>query len=62
MELTRECLDEIILAAREVDSGTLTITLQARPEDNRHFDLKLGYEIRRRIRRDDADAKPAQHN
>jgi hypothetical protein len=59
MELTRECLEEIMKAARALDSGSLTITIQARPEDERYFDLKLGYEIRRRIRRNDADTKPA---
>jgi hypothetical protein len=54
MELTKECLDEIMLAARKVENGSLTITIQVRPEDNRSFDLKLGYEIRRRIVRNDA--------
>jgi hypothetical protein len=62
MELTKECLNEIILAARAVDSGSLTITIQVRPEDGRYFDLKLGYETRRRIKRNNADAKPAQHS
>jgi hypothetical protein len=51
MELTQQCIEEIMLAAREVDNGTLTITIQARPEDSQYFDLKLSYEIRRRIRR-----------
>jgi hypothetical protein len=62
MELTKQCIEEIMLAAREVDNGTLTITIQVRPEDGRYFDLKLSYEIRYRIRRNDADAKPAQHS
>jgi hypothetical protein len=61
MELTQECLEAITAAAREVESGTLTIALQARPEDKRSFDLKLSYEIRRRIGRNDADAKTARY-
>jgi hypothetical protein len=61
MELTRECLEEIAAAALAVDNGTLTITIQARPEDSRSFDLKLSYEIRRRIRWNDADTKTTQH-
>jgi hypothetical protein len=60
MELTRECFEAIAEAARKVDNGTITI--QVRPEDNRYFDLKLGYEIRRRMRRNDADAKLAQRS
>jgi hypothetical protein len=60
MELTQQCIEEIVLAARAVDSGSLTVTIQVRPEDGRYFNLKLGYEIRRRIRRNDADTKPAQ--
>jgi hypothetical protein len=62
MELTRECLAAITTAAREVDNGTLVITIQARPEDKRAFDLKLSYDIRLRIGGgDDADAKTARH-
>jgi hypothetical protein len=49
MELTKECLDEIILAAWKVGNGSLTIVIQVRPEDSRYFDLKPGYETRRRI-------------
>jgi hypothetical protein len=59
MELTKECLEEIALCAKEVDTGTLTVTIQARPEDSRYFDLELSYKIRRRIRRNDASTKPA---
>jgi hypothetical protein len=59
MELTKECLEEIARCAREIDNGTLTVTIQARPEDSRYFDLELVYKIRRRIRRNDADAKSA---
>jgi hypothetical protein len=62
MELTKECLEAITAAAREVELGTLTITLQARPEDSQFFDLKLGYEIRRRIGRNDAGTEPARHS
>jgi PHP family Zn ribbon phosphoesterase len=62
IELTRECFEAIAEAARKVDNGTLTITIQVRPEDNRYFDLKLGYETRRRMRRNDADAKPEQRS
>jgi hypothetical protein len=60
MELTQQCIDEIVLAAREVSNGKVIITVQSRPEDDRYFDLKLAYEVRRRIRRNDADAKAAQ--
>jgi hypothetical protein len=51
MELTKQCIEEIVLVAREVESGTLTIVIQARPEDNTCFDLELSCKIRRRIRR-----------
>jgi hypothetical protein len=60
MELTRECIEEIVLAAREVDDGKLVITIQARPEDSRSFDLKCEYEKRHRVRRNDAGAQPAR--
>jgi hypothetical protein len=49
MELTKECLEEITAAAREVEIGTLTITLQARPEDSQFFE------------RNNADAKTARY-
>jgi hypothetical protein len=62
MELTQQCLDEIMLAAREVDNGKLVITVEGRPEDNRNFDIKLAYEIRCRVRRNDADTKAAQRS
>jgi hypothetical protein len=55
MELTKECIDEIILAARQVESGSLTITIQARPEDKRYFDFKCVYEKRYRVGRSNAD-------
>ncbi|GHV79606.1 hypothetical protein AGMMS49944_13970 [Spirochaetia bacterium] len=55
MELTKECIDEIVLAARQVESGSLTITIQARPEDKRFFDMKLAYEKRYRVGRSNAD-------
>jgi hypothetical protein len=46
MELTQQCIDEIIFAAREVESGALTVTIQARPEDKKSFALKCEYEKR----------------
>jgi hypothetical protein len=46
MELTKECIEEIVLAAREVNTGTLTITIQARPEDKKAFQFKCEYEKR----------------
>jgi hypothetical protein len=55
MELTKECHAEIDLAAREVESGSLTITVQARPEDKRFFDFKCVYEKRYRVGRSNAD-------
>jgi hypothetical protein len=60
MELTRECSEKIKEAARAADTGTLAITIQARPEDSRYFDIKLAYEIRHRIRREGAGIKAAQ--
>jgi hypothetical protein len=46
MELTQQCIEEIVRAAREVDSGTLTIIIQARPEDKKSFSMKCEYEKR----------------
>jgi hypothetical protein len=51
MELTKECLEEIVLAAREADSGSVTITVQARPEDKRCYDFKCEYKKQYRIPR-----------
>jgi hypothetical protein len=58
MELTQQCIEEIIRAAREVDSGVLTITIQVRPEDNRAFDFKCEYEKRFRVSRSGKGAIP----
>jgi hypothetical protein len=55
MELTKECIDEIVLASRQIESGSLTITIQARPKDKRSFDMKLAYEKRYRVGRSNAD-------
>jgi hypothetical protein len=68
MELTQQCIDEIVLAAREVENGSLTVTIQARPEDKKSFALKCKYEKRfivsrdgrHRIKLNDADTKAAQ--
>ncbi len=58
MELTQQCIEEIVLAAREVDSGKLIITLEARPEDSRNFDIKCDYTKRFRVSRDGRRATP----
>jgi hypothetical protein len=60
MELTQQCIEEIVLAAREADSGKLVITVQARPEDSRNFDLKCEYEKRYRVFRDSRQAVPTE--
>jgi hypothetical protein len=60
MELTRECIEEIVLAAREVDNGKLVITVQSRPEDSRSFDLKCEFEKRCRVSRDGRKAVPTE--
>jgi hypothetical protein len=62
MELTQECFEAIAEAAHKVDNGTLTITIQTRPEDSRSFDMKLAYEAQHRIKRNDADAKAARRS
>jgi hypothetical protein len=49
MELTQQCIEEIMLAAREAASGKLVITLESRPEDSRNFDLKCEYVKRFRV-------------
>jgi hypothetical protein len=51
MELTKECHEEIDLAARELASGALTIVIQVRPEDKQAFDFKCVYEKRFRVGR-----------
>jgi hypothetical protein len=51
MELTQACFEEIAMAARDVDSGSLKITIQTRPEDRQAFDMRLEYEKRYRIGR-----------
>lgn len=58
MELTQQCIEEIVLAAREAASGKLVITVQSRPEDSRSFDLKCEYEKRYRVSRDGNQAIP----
>jgi hypothetical protein len=58
MELTQQCIEEIVLAAREVDSGTLVITIQTRPEDKRAFTLKCEYEKRYLVNRNGRAAIP----
>jgi hypothetical protein len=58
MELTKECIEEIVLAAREVDNGTLTITIQTRPEDKKAFQFKCEYEKRYLVSRDGRAAIP----
>jgi hypothetical protein len=40
---------------RELNAGTLTITIQARPEDSRYFDLKVAYERSYRLNRCETD-------
>jgi hypothetical protein len=49
MKLTKECHEEIDLAAMEVETGALTITIKARPEDKRTFDFKCVYEKQFRV-------------
>jgi hypothetical protein len=60
MELTQQCIEEIVLAAREAESGKLVITVQARPEDKKAFDLKCEYEKRYRVFRDSRQAVPSE--
>jgi hypothetical protein len=60
MELTRECLEEIALAALEAENGKLVITVQPRPEDKRSFDLKCEYEKRFRVYREESGAIPTK--
>jgi hypothetical protein len=60
MELTKQCIEEIVLAAREIDNGKLVITLQSRPEDKQSFDLKCEYEKRHRVPRDGRQAVPTE--
>jgi hypothetical protein len=60
VELTKECLEEIALCAREVDNGTLTIIIQARPEDKKTFQLKCGYEKRYVVNRTGRTAFPTE--
>jgi hypothetical protein len=60
MELTKECLEEIALCAREVDNGTLTIIIQSRPEDKKAFQLKCEYEKRYMVNRRGRSAFPTE--
>jgi hypothetical protein len=60
MELTQQCLEEIILAARESANGTLVITVQSRPEDSQSFDFKCNYETRFRVTRNGRQAIPTE--
>jgi hypothetical protein len=60
MELTKECLEEIALCAREVDTGTLTITIQSRPEDKKAFRFKCEYEKRYTVNRTGRSAFPTE--
>ena len=60
MELTQQCIEEIMLAAREVDNGTLTITIQARPEDEKSFDIKCDYTKRFRVSRKGQNQIPTE--
>jgi hypothetical protein len=61
MELTQQCLEEIIMAAKEVErNGSLTITIQARPEDRKKYDMKVAYENRFRIDRNGRSAIPSE--
>jgi hypothetical protein len=47
MELTKDCITEIHLAALKTDR--LVITVQTRPENKQCFELILQYETSRRI-------------
>jgi hypothetical protein len=58
MELTKECIEEIILAAQEVDNGQLVVTIENRPEDKKTFDLKCEYKKRFRVLREGRQALP----
>jgi hypothetical protein len=49
MELSEECIERIKGAARELVTGTLTIKIQARPEDLRNYDVVFGVEERVRF-------------
>jgi hypothetical protein len=51
MELNQQCIEEIILAAREAENGRLVITIESRPEDAKNFDLKCDYTKRFRVPR-----------
>jgi hypothetical protein len=58
MDLTKECIEEIMLAAQEVDNGQLVITIENRPEDKKTFDLKCEYKKRFRVSRESRMALP----
>jgi hypothetical protein len=58
MELTQAVHEEIDLAAREINSGRLTITIDARPEDTKNFDMRLEFEKRFRLSRTGRQALP----
>jgi hypothetical protein len=60
MELTKECLEEIVLAAREAGTGKLVITVKTRPEDQRAFDINCAYEKTFRVGRTGGAAVPTQ--
>jgi hypothetical protein len=60
MDLTKECIEEIVLAAKEVERGALTITIQSRTEDKKTFDFKCEYEKRYRVPREGRAATPTE--
>ena len=60
MELTQECFEEIVRAAKEAGNGRLTITIQPRPEDKRNFDMVCEFERRIRLSRDGRTSLPTE--
>jgi hypothetical protein len=60
MELTQQCIEEIILAAMDVDNVRLVITLESRPEDAKNFDFRCEYTKRFRVPRTGHQADPTE--
>jgi hypothetical protein len=51
MELTQQCIDQIVLAARKIKRGDLHIKIMVRPEDEQNYDVIFGTEERMRFRK-----------
>jgi hypothetical protein len=61
MELTQQCIEEIVFTSRKVNNGKVVITVVSRPEDSQNFDFFCEFKEQFRVTRNGRQEIPTKN-